>query len=475
MPRVPDTPRWHPWHPSIGTLGTHWSTHNTLSWVLGTNGYFFLQMDWRLQDRFHQLVSEHAHSVSAAVHGLSALPSTALALASVKAMSRFLHNEAVTLPALIEPVQEQIRVALASSASPDVLILHDWSWVASVTSNSDCLVYGRHHSRGYDLGTALVVDAADGRPLGPMELRLRTAEGVLTTRPGDPEVPDGHINELSDVMAEAKRWNLGRRPVHVVDREGDSSQHYLDWSRAHHRFVVRADDGRIVTFRGREMTLANLGRDPGVTYSAVRAADGSPLRVTTPQGAGRVQVAEALITLDRPSTRRRDGQRIYRPAPHLSVRLVIVRVVDDRDQLVAIRFLMTHGVDEVSATTIAQWYAWRWRIESYHKLLKSAGLNIERWEQTTGEAVAKRLVVASMACLAVWHLQRDPRPEAATLRRYLIRLSGRQMKYQVESTAPALLAGLDKLLALDDLQSSVDLTEVLTLARQTLPHLFRSG
>jgi hypothetical protein len=49
------------------------------------------------------------------------------------------------------------------------------------------------------------------------------------------------------------------------------------------------------------------------------------------------------------------------------------------------------------------------------------------------------------------------------------------MKYQVESTAPALLAGLEKLLALHDLQTHVDLDEILTLARQTLPQLFRSG
>jgi hypothetical protein len=434
-----------------------------------------LQLNLRHQHRFHQLVSEHVHSVNAAVNGLSALPSTALAMASVKAMSRFLRNEAVTLPALIEPVQERVRMALAQSASPDVLICHDWSWVASVTSNSDCLVAGRHHSCGYDLGTALVVDAADGRPLGPMELRLRTADGVLSTRPGNPSVPDGHINELADVMADAKRWNLGRSPVHLIDREGDSSQHYLDWSRAHHRFVVRADEGRKVTFRGQAVTLKSLARDPDVTYRDVYEADGSGLCVTTPQGTGRVQAAEVSITLDEPSTRRRDGRRIYLPAPHLSVRLVIGRVVDDHDQPLATWLLMTHGVNEVPPTTIARWYAWRWRIESYHKLLKSAGMNIERWEQTIGEAVAKRLVVASMACLAVWHLQRDPRPEAATLRRFLIRLSGRQMKYKVESTAPALLAGLEKLLALHDVQSEIDLNELLTLARQVLPQLFRSG
>jgi hypothetical protein len=59
--------------------------------------------------------------------------------------------------------------------------------------------------------------------------------------------------------------------------------------------------------------------------------------------------------------------------------------------------------------------------------------------------------------------------------RFLIRLSGRQMKYKVESTAPALLAGLEKLLALHDLQSHIDLDEILSLGRQVLPQLFRSG
>jgi hypothetical protein len=49
------------------------------------------------------------------------------------------------------------------------------------------------------------------------------------------------------------------------------------------------------------------------------------------------------------------------------------------------------------------------------------------------------------------------------------------MKYKVESTAPALLAGLEKLLALEALQSNFNLDEILTLARQALPQLFRTG
>ena len=86
-----------------------------------------------------------------------------------------------------------------------------------------------------------------------------------------------------------------------------------------------------------------------MTYSDVREADGSCLCVTMPQGTGRVQVAEVLITLDEPSTRRRDGQRIYQPAPHLTLRLVIGRVDDDHDQPIALWLLMTHGVNEVPA------------------------------------------------------------------------------------------------------------------------------
>ncbi len=51
------------------------------------------------------------------------------------------------------------------------------------------------------------------------------------------------------------------------------------------------------------------------------------------------------------------------------------------------------------------------------------------------------------------------------------------MKHQVESTASALLAGRERLLAIDDLMQVEDLDEILDLARRQLPRLFpdRSG
>ena len=51
------------------------------------------------------------------------------------------------------------------------------------------------------------------------------------------------------------------------------------------------------------------------------------------------------------------------------------------------------------------------------------------------------------------------------------------MKHRVESTAPALLAGLERLLAIDDLMQVENIDEILELARREIPRLFpdRSG
>src|SRR5690606_13153156 len=117
------------------------------------------------------------------------------------------------------------------------------------------------------------------------------------------------------------------------------------------------------------------------------------------------------------------------------------------------------------------WYYWRWQIESFFKLLKSHGQELEHWQQETGEAIARRLLVAAMACVAIRGLQRDDSPEAAKTKAILIRLSGRSMKNGRTSTAPALLAGFMVLLSLNDLldHTDVDLTTLRRIATRAAP------
>ena len=121
---------------------------------------------------------------------------------------------------------------------------------------------------------------------------------------------------------------------------------------------------------------------------------------------------------------------------------------------------------------MALWYYWRWRIESYHKLLKGAGQPIEEWLQETAAALLRRLLVAAMSAVVVCRLARDNNPQAAPMRDVLIRLSGRQMKRGKNArpfTESALLAGLGVLVSMLDGLQRYSLHELQSLAQATLP------
>ncbi|MEO6810504.1 MAG: hypothetical protein ABI353_15420, partial [Isosphaeraceae bacterium] len=71
-----------------------------------------------------------------------------------------------------------------------------------------------------------------------------------------------------------------------------------------------------------------------------------------------------------------------------------------------------------TAQTLAFCYDWRWRVESFFKLLKGHGHQLEQWQQETGLAITRRLLVAAMACVMTWPLQADQSPEATELKRH---------------------------------------------------------
>jgi hypothetical protein len=431
-----------------------------------------------LQARFWCLVKQHAHVCGANTSGPSAPPGTATALAATRAMSRFYHHDATTPPTLIEPAQDAVRTALAAADSPLALVIHDWSMFNFITHTSKRDRYQRSHDLdlGYELGSALIVDAASGQPLGPMELRLRTVAGILSTRLRPTTCPPGHIDELLEVMDESRRWSLGKTLIHVIDREADSVGHYRKWQSRGHQFVVRADQKRLVLDRGVERKLADVVAGLSCAFRDVRTAGGEPEVVTLREGTGVVKVAEADVVLHRPAKTRQGERQVEVPGPPIPLRLVVTRVVGKLGVVLAEWWLLSNVAKDVAdAATIGRWYAWRWRVESYYKLLKSAGQNAESWQQETGEAFLKRLCVTSMACLTVWQLQQEEGEEARRFRQLLVRLSGRQMKHRVESTAPALLAGLEKLLAWEGLVEEYDPAEVFALARRFLPHLFPRG
>lgn len=73
---------------------------------------------------------------------------------------------------------------------------------------------------------------------------------------------------------------------------------------------------------------------------------------------------------------------------------------------------------------------------------------MESWQQESGLALAKRLLVASMACVVVWQVAHSELSEAQEVQAFLIKLSGRQMKRNKPVTWPALFSGLWVLLSM---------------------------
>ena len=401
----------------------------------------------RLQRRYRQLVLEHLHAsdpLAAGIHAL-ALPELAGGFAAVLGAHRFLHNDRVGLPRLAEPLHQLARQWRRQAPDAWGLLIHDWSRLTyrGHTRKADQAQLTNRKSRGYELATLLLVEGSAGDPIAPLELRLRTATGVFSTRTPAPPRKAFRSDEVLPSMKAVEGLGLGGPLVHVIDREADALAQYRAWQAADQQFLVRAKGSRRVRWRGEELSLAALaGR---LEFSCCR-----PVQYRGHQAVQRV--AEAEVVLDRLAWRhrRRRGRLINEqgPGPPITLRLVISRVCDVTGKPLAVWYLLTNLAAAVETARVALWYYWRWRIESLFKLLKSHGQQVECWQQEGGEAIAKRLLVAAMACALVWRVQRHPAPQAEPLRELLVRLSGRQRKWGQPPTTPALLAGLWVLLAM---------------------------
>ena len=429
-------------------------------------------MDRRLRRRYVTLVKEHAHAPQKLASGISALPGVGTAFAQTQAAWRFLNNPRVTLAALIEPLRTAAKLAVSHSASPYALLVHDWCKFdyASHTTKQDQTQITNSECIGYEATASLLVDAARGTPWGLMELQLRCAEGVHSTRSEQIEPPQSHLEQILPTMQAAAQWDIPRKLVHVIDREADSLAHLREWNEADKLFLVRMDHHRRVLYQGQRCLMADvvLALHNAKAFQFTR-------EVEFHGKTARQFVAEVTITLDQPGRKRqgKEGPRKIIPGQPLVLRLIVAQVRDQAGNLLAEWLLGSNVPPEVSTAEIAQWYYWRWRIESFFKLLKNAGQQLEEWRQETAAAITRRVLVASMACLTVWHLQADDTPQATELKSVLIRLSGRQMKRRRPVTAPALLAGLHVLLAMLDLLQNYTPDQLRVLASQALAQLPR--
>lgn len=394
-------------------------------------------VDARLKARYQRMVIEQTHPSGKLSAGIKAMPDNISSFASTQAAWRFYQNEAIGLDTLQEPLTVAAYKGIAAHCDHYALCIHDWSRLAYKHANKqDTYAITHDTDIGYDLQSSVVISDREGQPIAPVAQRLVSANGSYATYYENSapvaEVKD-HLDEVCDCIDHIEAKGFANPLVHIIDREADSVFHLRHLDAKGYRWLIRANDNPRVEHHGQSQpckavakTLA-FNRNRQVSYHGKLHQQ---------------EIAETTVRLIRaakPSSKK--GKKPTIPGEPVEVRLVVARVVSD-DGVVLAEWLLLTNVADIDASTIALWYYWRWKIESFFKLLKSAGHQLESWQQESDLAIFKRLLVVSMSCVTVWQIAADNSKEAFDLREFLIKLSGRQVARNKGFTHPALLAGL---------------------------------
>jgi hypothetical protein len=323
----------------------------------------------RLQDRYQQLVQEHAGHTHTDASGPRLLPNESSAKAGVMAAWRFYANRRTTFTRLAAPLLAAAAEAATRHCPPVALVPLDWSW----------LDYRRHPSKadriagpgrvfGYKLFSAVLLSDTDGLPLAPLCAQLQTARGLLSRRFDRCRRPGTALDEWAPVLDFVTDLLLGKRPVFILDAEADSVFHWRLWQRRQKLFVVRGDDDRKVRLGGPGGADLLL---PEMAKRLRRQRAFARLRQVTYQGRQvGPYVAAVAVVVDRPAWLHRmiDGQRKRREVrgTALPLRLVITELRDRKGRVRERWYLLTNVPTEVNAATVALWYYWRWKIEMFH-------------------------------------------------------------------------------------------------------------
>ena len=369
-----------------------------------------------------------------------------------QAFYRFVNNDNVTIAELSKPILENAKSNIAAHCHEYALMVHDWSRIALNHDNKhDKLQMTHHHDVGYELQSSLVLSDKNGLPIAPIAQNLITAKAQLSTYGNTRK--DTHLNELGCRMQWHETQSFDKPLLHIIDREADSAQHMRDWAQAGYRFLVRVKAPNTLTFQGENKSTQAIAEE--MNYRDYKTIDYKGRYAL-------LKVAESNITLTRkakPKVNDSSGKRLKpQTGEPLELRLICTRIEDKEGRLLASWYLLSNT--QLSAEVLAQYYHYRWQIESYFKLLKSAGHHMENWLQQSSEAFFKRALIVAQSCVLVWQLMLDQSRQAQELKTLLIRLSGRRVKYKRPTTAPALLDGYMMLLGAYELMQSMTFEEI---------------
>jgi Transposase DNA-binding/Transposase DDE domain len=331
--------------------------------------------------------------------------------AASKAFYRLLDEDDVTFAALTEPHRLMVRHAAAACVGP-VLFVQDQTYldftahpateglgpIASPNQKGAAL------GRGFVAQTCLALEARDGRLLGLANLELTVRPLVSNRERGETRAQRERRRNESDVWFETLA-HIGRPPadsvwISVGDRDSDCFRYFRQARDAgwhvlarlcHDRTIVELDDAS-----GQVQHL--LPHLRGLAPAAAIALAPTPKTPWRP--ALTLSVAWTRVRLLAP----RKGPWCKAAA----LECWLVRAWASEPELEWL-LLSTLPVDTADAATdLIAWYACRWRVEEYHKALKT-GCGYEKARLRHADRLEALLGFCALVAVRLLALREDAR------------------------------------------------------------------
>jgi hypothetical protein len=408
-----------------------------------------------------------------ATNGLKLLLKDIKGSSQTQAVWRFLNNPVVTIKELFEPIEKTLEVEIEKQCDEYILAISDWSHLdyKKHTRKKELKIENKKNNCkkiGYDLQTTIAVSDKTGEPIAPLVHNLKTSEKVYSTYNDNIDMKLTHLEELAlRTKSIDDSLKTKKKIVNIIDREADSIAFMRLLEEFKQFFLLRVKKTSKVNYYDKKNNKIIEIKQSDLANKLSLGKKVKRIRYKNKNV--NIHVNECDITISRDATKMvidKDGKKTLQrtPGKTLNLRFIVERLVDvETNEVVAEWLLVTNVLDKnVTATTLATWYYYRWKIESYFKLLKSSGFNLEEWQQIEPLALFKRLIIISNACMMVWRIANTNTDNAKKIRDFLIKLSGKQLEYRVEFTYPALMTGLENYLTFMDL-----------LARHSIDDLFK--
>jgi hypothetical protein len=354
--------------------------------------------DQRLKARLGTLLGDLGRRIGGTI------PAACQDWAATKAAYRFFSNPRVD-EAVILAGHFAATTARCAATPGTVLVLHDTTEFSFTRDTPEGIgqlsfVKGRHVTHtvcGLLMHSSLVVTTA-GVPLGLAAVKFWARQkfkgtNALKRSVNPTRVPieqKESVRWLDNLKQATTRLGNPARCVHVGDREADIFELFCAAGEAETHFLVRTCVDRLAG-QGSTTVAKKMAREPIRGSHEVEVRDDH----------GRVSTARVYLRFCRMTVHPPVGKRKRYPALSLTAIHAHERGTPEGREPIRWDLLTDLPVEDLAAAVEKlDWYALRWELETYHKVLKS-GCQAEQARLRTAERLTNLLAVL---CVVGWRV-----------------------------------------------------------------------